>query len=46
MAHFVPMRDTVATQEICRLYFDKVVKHHGCKKISFSDRDPKFMSRF
>ena len=29
MAHFVPTRDTATAQEVGRLYFDKVVKHHG-----------------
>ena len=28
--YFVPTRDTVTAQEVGRLYFDKVVKHHGC----------------
>ena len=46
MAHFVPTRDTVTAQEIGRLYFDKVVKHHGMQKNIILDRDPKFTSRF
>ena len=46
MAHFVPTRDIATAQEIDRLYFDKVVKHHGMHKIIISDRDPKFTSRF
>ena len=46
MAHFVPTRDTVTAQEVGRLYFDKVVKHHGMQKNIISDRDPKFTSRF
>ena len=46
MAHFVPTRDTATTQEIGRLYFDKVVKHHGMQKSIILDRDPKFTSRF
>ena len=32
MAHFVPTRDTATAQEVGRLYFDKVVKHHGMQK--------------
>ena len=35
MAHFVPTRDTATTQEVGRLYFNKVVKHHGMQKTSF-----------
>ena len=46
MAHFVPTQDTATAQEVGRLYFDKVVKHHGLQKNIISDRDPKFTSRF
>ena len=46
MAHFVPTRDTATAQEVGRLYFDKVVKHHGMQKRIISDREPKFTSRF
>ena len=46
MAHFMPMRDIAMTQEIGRLDFDKVVKHHGMQNIIILDRDPKFISRF
>ena len=46
MAHFVATRDTATAQEVGRLYFDKVVKHHRMQKSIISDRDPKFTSRF
>ena len=46
MAHFVSTRDIATAQEVGRLYFDKVVKHHGMQKSIISDRDPKFTSRF
>ena len=46
MAHFVPTRDTTAAQEVGRLYFDKVMKHHGMKKNIILDRDPKFTCCF
>ena len=46
MAHFVPTRDTATTQEVGRLYFDKVVKHQRMHKSVTSDKDPKFTSRF
>ena len=46
MAHFVPTRDTVTAQEVGRLYFDKVVKHHGMQISIILDRDPKFTSCF
>ena len=31
-AHFVSTRDTVTAQEVGRLYFNKVVKHHEMQK--------------
>ena len=46
MAHFVPTRDTAMAQQIGRLYFDKVVKHHGMQKNIILDRDPKFTNCF
>ena len=46
MAHFVPTRDIATTQEVGRLYFDKVVKHYGMHKSIISDRDPKFYESF
>ena len=46
MSHFVPTRDTATAQEVGRLYFNKVVKHHGMQKNIISNRDPKFTSRF
>ena len=46
MTHFVSTRDTSTAQEVGRLYFDKVVKHHRMQKSIISDRDPKFTSRF
>ena len=46
MAHFVPTRDTATAQEVGRLYFDKVVKHHEMQKNIISDRDPQFTTRF
>ena len=46
MAQFVLTRDTATVEEVGRLYFDKVVKHHGMQKRIISDRDLKFTSRF
>ena len=46
MAHFVPTQDTTTIQEIGRLYFDKVLKHHRMQKNIISDRDPKFTCCF
>ena len=46
MAHFLSTRDTATAQEIGRLYFDKVVKHHRMQKNIILDRNLKFTSRF
>ena len=46
MAHFVSTLDTLTAQEVCRLYFDKVVKHHEMQKNIILDRDSMFTSRF
>jgi hypothetical protein len=46
MAHFIPTKDEVAAQEIRRLFFTHVFKHHGLSKDIVSDRDPKFTSKF
>ena len=42
----MPTRNTTVAQEVGRLYFNKVVKHHRMKKNILSDRDPKCTSRF
>ncbi len=46
MAHFIPTKDEATTQEIRRLFFTHVFKHHGLPKDIVSDRDPKFTSKF
>jgi hypothetical protein len=46
MAHFIPTKDEAITQEIGRLFFTHVFKHHGLPKDIVSDRDPKFTSKF
>ncbi len=42
MAHFIPTKDEATAQEIGRLFFTHVFKHHGLPKDIVSDRDPKF----
>jgi hypothetical protein len=46
MAHFIPIKDEATTQEIGRLFFTHVFKHHGLPKDIILDRDPKFTSKF
>jgi hypothetical protein len=46
MAHFIPTKDEATTQEIGRLFFTHVFKHHGLPKDIVSDQDSKFTSKF
>jgi len=46
MGHFIPTKDETTTQEMGRLFFTHVFKHHGFPKDIVSDRDPKFTSKF
>ncbi len=46
MAHFIPTKDEATAQEIGRLFFTHVFKHHGLPKDIVLDQDPKFISKF
>jgi hypothetical protein len=46
MAHFIPTKETAMAQEMGRLFFTDVFKHHGLPKDIVSDQDPKFTSKF
>jgi len=46
MAHFIPTKENATAQEMGRLFFMHVFKHHGLPKDIVSDRDPKFTSKF
>jgi hypothetical protein len=46
MAHFIPTKEGATTQEMGRLFFMHVFKHHGLPNDIVSDRDPKFKSKF
>ncbi len=46
MAHFIPTKENVMAQEMGRLFFTHVFKHHGLPKDIMSDWDPKFTSKF
>jgi transposase InsO family protein len=46
MAHFISTKDSATAQEMGRLFFAHVFKHHGLPKDIVSDRDPKFTSKF
>jgi hypothetical protein len=45
MAHFIPTKENATTQEMGRLFFMHVFKHHGHPKDIMSNRDPKFISK-
>jgi hypothetical protein len=46
MAHFIPTKDEATAQEMGRLFFSHIFKHHGLPKDIVLDRDPKFTSKF
>jgi len=46
MEHFIPTKDEATAQEIGRLFFTHVFKHHGLPKDIVSNRDPKFTNKF
>jgi hypothetical protein len=46
MAHFIPTKESATAQEMGRLFFTHVFKHHGFPKDIVLDRDPKFTSKF
>jgi hypothetical protein len=46
MAHFIRTKDEATAQEMRRLFFIHIFKHHGLPKDIVSDRDPKFISKF
>ncbi len=46
MAHFIPTKESATTQEMGRLFFTHMFKHHGLLKDIVSNRNPKFTSKF
>jgi hypothetical protein len=46
MAHIIPIMESAIAQEMGRLFFTHVFKHHGLPKDIVSDRNPKFTTKF
>ncbi len=46
MAHFIPTKESATAQEMGRLFFTHVFKHHGFPKEIVSNWDSKFTSKF
>jgi hypothetical protein len=46
IAHFIPTKDEAMAQEMGRLFFSHIFKHHGLPKDIVSNQDPKFTSKF
>jgi protoheme ferro-lyase len=44
--HFISTKESAMTQEMGRLFFTHVFKHHGLPKDIMSNRDLKFTSKF
>lgn len=43
---YAPTHTVDDAQEVAKIFFDTVVRHHGLPKTIISDRDPKFTSKF
>ena len=46
MAHYIPTTEEVTSEQVARLFFDKIFKHHGIPDSLVSDRGTQFTSRF
>jgi hypothetical protein len=46
MAHFILTKESATAQEMERLFFTHVFKHHGLPEDIVSYRNPKFTSKF
>ncbi len=46
MTHFILTKEIATTQEMSRLFFMHVFKHHGLPKDIVLDRNPKFINKF
>ena len=46
MAHYIPTTEEVTSEQVARLFFDKIFKHHGIPDSLVSDHGTQFMSRF
>lgn len=42
MAHFIPCTGTITSEQTAKLYFDRVMRHHGLPKIIITDRGRQF----
>ena len=46
MAYYIPTTEEVTSEQVARLFFDKIFKHHGISYSLVSDRGTQFTSRF
>ena len=46
MAHYIPTTEKVTSEQVARLFFDKVFKHHGIPDSIISDHGTQFTSKF
>ena len=46
MAHFVPTKTAISTEELAKVFVDTVVKLHGVPSSVVTDRDARFTSEF
>ena len=46
MAHYIPTSEMVTSEQVARLFFDKVFNHHGIPDSIISDRGTQFTFKF
>lgn len=44
--HFYPSKTTDAAPELAQSFFERIIPQHGLPDAIFSDRDPRFLSKF
>ena len=46
MAHFISTTEKSTAEDVAKLFFDHIVRHHGLPKTIVSDRDTRFTGKF
>ena len=46
MAHYIPTPEEVTSEQVARIFFDKIFKHYGILDSLVSNRGTQFKSRF
>ena len=46
MTHLMSVHKSISAQDLGKVFFDIVMKHHGLREAIISDKDPRFTSDF